>query len=328
MRFVLSIILIFCAFSTRALELEGTFQVGNGQSQITVLGTNDFERVKPVFSRFSEINPRYNVVYLQASSREIDRATKEGLHPKIDLVMSSAIDLQIKAVNDGFATRIDLNGLLATHWREELVQISVEPIVSIYNEKTNPEFNKIKTRRELIRSVEQSSANLRIMMYDPKVSGVGYLLSRQDELQDNAFWSLIRRFQTKEFKPSCCSGEMIDAVVSGEAAIAYNVIESYILPKLNESPHLKILRFEDYQLAIPRTAFVPKSSDNPDLGSQLVRYFITSDAQARLPELVRLSVLNKQTRGGGPTKPIRLSPALTVHLDPMAKGSFFDRWDQ
>lgn len=310
-----------------ALELEGEFHVGRGDQEIRVLGTSDFARVQPVFAGFVATNPHFRLTYLQASSRSIDQAVRAGLDTEIDLVMSSAVDLQVKLVNDGFAQVLDLRGAKATHWRSQLVQIAVEPIVTLYHASVQADLESVKTRNELSELIRRrSNKALRVVIYDPEESGVGYLLSQHDAHQDARFWSLIEGFQREDFNVSCCSGDMIDAVISGERQLAYNVIESYVLTRLENAPDLRVLRFEDYQLALPRTAFVPGTADGSADAAALVRYILSDDGQLGLSPAVRLSILDETPRAGGPLKPIRLSPALIVHLDPVVRDGFFENW--
>lgn len=311
-----------------ALDLEARFSMGRSETVITVLGTSDFARIQPVFSGFIATHG-VAVEYLQASSRSIDDAVREGLPDTVDLVMSSAVDLQVKLVNDGFAQRIALESVTARHWREQLVQVAIEPIVTVYHARIREALAEVRTRADLVRLLEQAQGQAQpwqVAIYDPRESGVGYLLSQQDAQQDSRFWQLLEAFHAGRLWESCCSGDMIDAVIGGEIALAYNVIESYVLTRMEHAPELQILRFDDYQLAIPRTAFVPVTADQPDWGAALVRYFVSDLGQSGLSPVIRLSILDADQGRGGPLKPIRLSPALIVHLDPMVKEAFFKRW--
>lgn len=328
MPFIVCLMAWLFASATMALELEGEFEVGRGIEEIQVLGTSDFARLQPVLAGFVALYPEFRVRYLQASSRSIDQAVREGLDSEIDLVMSSAVDLQVKLVNDGFARSLDLSRVRATHWRSQLVQIAVEPIVTLYHASVQSSLATVKTRPALAQLIARSESGLRVVMYDPAESGVGYLLAQQDALQDGRFWSLIAGFQDADLEVSCCSGDMIDAVIAGRTQLAYNVIESYVLSRLANAPDLRVLRFEDYQLAVPRTAFVPATADHADSAARLVRYVLSDDGQSGLSPAVRLSVLEETPRAGGPLKPIRLSPALIVHLDPVVRDVFFENWQR
>jgi iron(III) transport system substrate-binding protein len=328
MRSLFCCVLILLSFNSYSLEIEGEFYIGDGSNQVTVIGTSDFSRIQRVFAGFVSAEPSARVRYLQMSSREIDAAVRAGLSTDIDLVMSSAVDLQVRLVNDGYARAFESSLVVDFGWRGELVRLSVEPIVTIFNQSRLEGFGHVKTRRDLAQFLERSSdKSLRLTLYDPDVSGVGYLLSRQDLVQDEHFWSLLEVLSNQQLRPTCCSGDMIDGVITGEFDIAYNVLESYVLPRLMDAPDLKILRFDDYQLAIPRTAFIPKQADDPDSANRLVRFFLSQDGQNRLAPSVRLDVI-QANRGGGPIKPIRVTPALIVHLDHINRQRFFQRWNR
>ena len=118
---------------------------------------------------------------------------------------------------------------------------------------------------------------------------------------------------------------MIDQVVAGESDLAYHVLESYVLPRLANAPDLRVLRFDDYQLALPRTAFIPSQANDVELANSLVGYFLSQDGQSRLLPSVRLDILRVNLTGG-PIKPIRMTPALVVHLDDVNRRRFFHRW--
>ena len=328
MRFVVYCVLITLSLQAKCLEIEGEFFVGDAPNQIAVIGTAEYSRVQPVFAGFVSEQKNLQVRYLQMSSREIDRAVRSGLSPDIDLVMSSAVDLQVRLVNDGYARAFEPELPAKFGWRGELVQLSLEPVVTIFNVARLADFERVRTRRDLAQFLEKSPGkSLRLTIYDPDVSGVGYLLSRQDLVQDEHFWSLLDVFSSQQLEPNCCSGDMIDRVINGESDLAYNVLESYVLPRLEAAPNLKILRFDDYQLAIPRTAFIPNEADDPESANKLVRYFVSEEGQNRLAPGVRLDVI-QANRKGGPIKPIRITPALVVHLDDMNRRRFFQRWNR
>ena len=319
---------MFIATLAHGLTPEGNFVVGQGNQQVTVLGTGDFARIQPVLAGFVQSGSDRSVRYVQASSREIDQAVRAGLSEEIDLVMSSAVDLQVRLINDGFGQSLSDELNSSTNWRGELVQWALEPIVTLVNRRLiGEDVDQLRSRAALIQWLKHQNKALTATLYDPRESGVGYLLSQQDLLQDTQFWDLIDQLARYQLRPNCCSGEMIDQVVSGESALAYNVIESYVTPLLEVAPDVQILRFNDYQLAIPRTGFIPRGADDRDLALELLSYVVSDEGQSRLSPTVRLAVLNR-SNAGGPMKPIRLSPALIVHLDPVARDAFFKVWDQ
>ncbi len=66
-----------------------------------------------------------------ASTADIYDAVRQENH-KYDLIMSSAMDLQMKLVNDGFAKPIDILEEVDvpawSHWQDKLFGFSLEPI--------------------------------------------------------------------------------------------------------------------------------------------------------------------------------------------------------
>ena len=103
MRSLFCCVLILLSFNSYSLEIEDEFYIGDGSNQVTVIGTSDFSRIQRVFAGFVSAEPSAQIRYLQMSSREIDAAVRAGLSTDIDLVMSSAVDLQVRLVNDGYA---------------------------------------------------------------------------------------------------------------------------------------------------------------------------------------------------------------------------------
>ena len=322
----LFICLILFSHLSWSLEIEGTYDLGAGETRVVLLGTQDFDAIEPVLNGFVDENFEVSIRYIQASSRAIDKAIYKGLGSNFDVIMSSAVDLQVKAVNDGYANSLSIDLSDATQWRQELVQIAIEPIVTIFNQKLNPDFSVIKTRLDLIKALDGINVKKTLMIYDPAMSGVGYLLSRQDEIQDAKFWTLLESFKQQDFRPVCCSSQMIDGVINGEADLAYNIVESYALPNLKEDGPLQIIHFDDYQIAIPRTAFIPKDSNQSAAGEKFISFFLSESGQNLLTPSTRLSVLDANSVVGGPLRPIRLSPSLIISLDRVAKSEFFDQW--
>ncbi|MGA1206738.1 MAG: ABC transporter substrate-binding protein [Litorivicinaceae bacterium] len=310
-----------------ALTLEGRFEVGSGSEVVTVLGTNEFEAIQPQLVDFIQVYPNAQINYLMASSAEIASALGTDAIRGIDAILSSALDLQMKAVNDGAARTVRISDPSGTQWRDRLFQISLEPIVTLYNKATNPALGTIKDRFELLDQLRQGRLSLQrgVVLYDPTRSGVGYLLAAQDAEQIDVFWSLLEWFSTPRLIESCCSVDMIQLVSSGKVDLAYNILESYATAELATNPDLHVLAFSDYQLLVPRTAFVPTTADNPDRGARFIEYLRSPRAQSLLPAHMQLNRLQQQSNS--PLKPIRMSPALILQLDAYQKARFLRQWN-
>lgn len=266
--------------------LEGEQWFGTTGPVLTVYGTYDIEAFEPVLQGFVN-SQRVRVRYRLASSRSLHEQVVRPRLNDADVVFSSAVGLQIKAVNDGQARRLDPAG---DSWRNALFPVSLEPIVSVYNRALTPQLAGVRDRADLTRKLRENQIGipLGVAMYDPSVSGLGYLLATQDSEQSGVFWSMLDQFKSVGLSQHCCSAEMLDRVHAGQAGLAYNVLESYALQRMAAAPELALLTLTDYQLVVPRTVWVTQWSAQPDLAEQFVLYLRSPQGQAQLPPRNRL----------------------------------------
>ena len=121
---------------------------------------------------------------------------------------------------------------------------------------------------------------------------------------------------------------MIDAVNSGEMAVAYNVLGSYANATLPPDSNAQIITFEDYTQILLRTAIVPKTAENFDNGVRFLDFLVSAEGQlildkeAKLPSLQN-TLINQLVN----KRPIRLSAGLLVFLDQLKKNHFLREWD-
>lgn len=309
----------------KALTLESEHTLGKGKLDLTILANGDFNVVEPSLEEFVKINSDVQVRYWQASSQDIGNAVENGLPDEIDLVISSATDLQIKAANDGKSQRIE--GLDGQNWRGHLYTLALEPIVSLYDRNQAPALQGITRRSQLVAQLRRGDLALPngVVLYDPRQSGLGYLLATQDQEQSDTFWPLIEWFAASGIRQYCCSSLMVESVLSGESTIAHNILLSYAERFLQEHPHLRVLAFEDYQLAVPRTGFIPAKADGPDPAREYMRFLLSQAGQETLPSTVRLAQL-EPIKNDAPLMAVRLTPALIVHLDKFTRNRFYRQW--
>ena len=290
--------------------------------RLQVYGTYDLSEFEPALRFFVE-SSGLGVDYYVANSRDLDVQIVQPQRKGVDVVFSSALDLQMKATNDGFAKRFAQPGDL--QWRGALFQISLEPIVSVFNTDLIPWASNVTDRADLARRLRARTQGLPggATLYDPQISGLGYLLSTQDSEQSDTFWELLAAFSEFGLSPQCCSSDMLKRVALGQSALAYNVLESYALDQVSFNPDLEILRFADYQLVVPRTAWVPRGSERSDEAFAFIE-FLRGSGQQQLPLQNRLQQLSSEQRA--PLKPIRLSPALILYLDDYKQRRFMRQW--
>ncbi|MDB2390743.1 extracellular solute-binding protein [Alphaproteobacteria bacterium] len=315
------------------IEYEERFGVANASSIVRILSSTDSDRFKPVISSFIARNPDLGVHYVTASTAEIYKAIAVEEQP-FDLVISSAMDLQMKLANDGFTQAVDSAETNAVpgwaRWRTEVFGFALEPVVMLISKKDFADLPIPRTRHEMLALIRNNSRIFkdRIGTYNPETSGAGYLFSTQDARQSDTFWRLAEVMGRLNAKLYCCTSKMIEAVDKGELALAYNLLGSYANAILPPNSNAQIIAFEDYTHILLRTAIVPKTSQKPAGGIRFLNFLVSPDGQsildtkAKLPALKNLVIDKLANR-----KPIRLDSGLLVFLDRLKKAHFLREWN-
>ena len=143
------------ALPASAFEIEFEHVYGNADAKTTIniLSSTDSERFKPVIAGFLELNPTVAVRYVTASTTEIYAAIADEQQP-FDLVISSAMDLQMKLANDGITHSVQ-SAETATvpewaRWRTNVFGFALEPVALLISRKDFETLPLPKTRRELL----------------------------------------------------------------------------------------------------------------------------------------------------------------------------------
>ena len=103
-KLILALGLILSAAGAMAFDIEEERLFGSGQeaSVVSILSTTDIDIFEPLVVAFQAVNPGIAVQYTVASTTEVYRAVS-GRERAFDLVISSAMDLQMKLANEGNA---------------------------------------------------------------------------------------------------------------------------------------------------------------------------------------------------------------------------------
>ena len=133
---ILTAILVFKISSSYALNIEEKKIYGkqNASSDLNILSSTDINIFDEVMTNFSELNSDLNVTYTVASTKDIYEVIYNG-STEFDIVMSSAMDLQIKLANDGLvhpykSSNTELIPEWAS-WQNEIYGFAIEPVVMV-----------------------------------------------------------------------------------------------------------------------------------------------------------------------------------------------------
>ena len=312
-----------------AYEIEEETVFEGGAVELSILSTTDTEAFAPLIATFQSANPDVTLRYTVANSQQVYAAVQE--EAPFDLVISSAMDLQLKLANDGFATAhgsdetIGLPGW--ARWRDQLFAFAQEPVVIIAS-ATAFGANPPRTRADLIDVLRDDPATFtgRIGTYDPARSGAGYLFATQDARQSDSSWRLAEVIGGLDPKLYTTTGDMIAGVQSGELAIAYNVLGSYASQRLTEGDAI-IIEALDFTHVLLRTALIPRTATRSDLGASFLDFLLSEEGQRLIEDETGLPRINEAALAAGPhLRPIRLDPGLLVFVDPLMRQQFLNEW--
>jgi iron(III) transport system substrate-binding protein len=169
-----------------------------------------------------------------------------------DVLWSTAMDLQIKLVNDGYAQRYESperDGLPGwAVWRDEAFGTTFEPAVIVYNRKHFAGTHIPSSRSGLARLLQDRAPQWRgkIVTYDVERSGVGYLLAQQDARMGSEFWYLAQALGRARVQLSASTADMIERIASGELVLGYNLLGSYALSLMERGAGIAVIAPRDY----------------------------------------------------------------------------------
>lgn len=315
-----------------AINIEERRVFGDAVRSVRVLSTIDVDIIAPVFEDFLKSGANLSIDYQTASSQDVYDAITQD-RAKFDMVISSAMDLQMKLANDGFASSLSDQSLAQVpawaRWRDVLVALAQEPVVTVLNRDAFSGAPIPETRTELAAILRENPDRYRGMLgtYDPMKSGAGYLFASQDARYSDTFWRLAEIMGGLRAQLYTTSSSMIEDVATGKIAMAYNVVGSYAMARLAGNKNVQILEFKDFTHILLRSALIPASAENKQDAEILLAYLLSDAGQTAIEELAQLPRISEQGLMSRPhQKPIRMDPGLLVYVDPIKKQRFLAEW--
>ncbi len=314
------------------IEDERLFEITSGQTTIRVISTADLEVFAPLIAEFQSGNATFNVHYTQVGSSALMQALYDE-NAQFDVAISSAMDLQTKLANDGFARthRSPQTELLPgwARWRDQVFSFTQEPAVLIVSNGALDGLQIPANRQDLIALLRDNPSRFdgRIGTYDIRQSGLGYLFATQDARNSESFWRLTEVMGRLGAKLYCCSSEMIAAVANGELALAYNVLGSYTTSLAEAESNVDIVLLEDYANLMLRTALIPATVENITGAEAFIDFLVAPATRPLIRQLTGLPPLDPEgIADQAAFRPIRLGPGLLVYLDRIKRETFLREW--
>ena len=305
----------------------------NGNDMLRIVSTTDIELFQPLIEAFQKRQPGLSVEYVQASSNAVFEAVTDRKE-HFDVGISSAMDLQTKAANDGFTQEYFSPTTAAfpswSRWRDQVFGFTQEPAVLVASKNAFRGLITPTTRPELIELLRSNPDRFRgrIGSYDVRSSGLGYLFASQDVRQSDGFWRLAEVMGSLNPKLYCCSSSMIEAIKSGEILLAYNVLGPYASSRIDVDDFASIVPLSDYTNVMMRTALIPVQAKNRRMAGRFIDFLLSGSGRKLLKNKVGLPPLDPASlKIGSSLRPIKLGPGLLVYLDRLKRQFFLKAWE-
>jgi len=309
-----------------------TLGPADSSNVLVVHASNSVQVFRGVLEDFSRLNPSVRLEYTELSTQDlyretVDRAARSpGVPSGPDIVISSAMDLQTKLVNDGYA-RVHLSPQTRA-LPDEVFSIGTDPIVMVYNTQKLDAARVPHTRRELLSLLQAPDQPLagRISTYDVQGSGIGYLAATQDTRLDSMAGALLAAFGRNGVSIHESTEHALDKLESGEVTLAYNLLESYTRHRIDNGAPLAIIYPQDYTLMLSRSAIIPRQAPRGDLGALFLDYLLSARGQDALARESGMRPVSASFVPAAGVRPVALGVGLLVYLDPLKKRHFLDLW--
>lgn len=332
---------VVCAFAACLTVSAGAVE------PVVIYAAADRQIVEPLIADFEQSHPGIRVDYRDMDSNEVYARFRQeaGTDSQADIVWSSAMDLQMKLVNDGHAMPHQSAETAALPawavWKNEAFGTTYEPIGFVYNRQLLEPDKVPQTHAELARLLADEPGRFRnrLTTYDPHRSGVGYLLHSQDlEANPVVFWNVVRAMGVAGLHTEPTTTRMLDRIASGQSLLGYNILSSYALDRAGRDAKVGVVLPSDYTLVISRVAFISRHAPHPAAARAWLDYVLSRRGQAMLNQIGLFSVREDgvgesaasalRKRLGKAFRPIVIGTGLLTYMDQMKRQLFLRRWDE
>jgi len=309
--------------------------------RVRVLSTTDRHTVQPLIDDFERRHAGLRVDYIELGSMALYERflqQQDDAAASADVLWSSAMDLQIKLVNDGYALRHE-----SPHaprlpkwaiWKSEAFGTTLEPVSLVVNRQLMAAGELPKTHAALtaLLLADVPRWRDRVATYDVERAGLGFLIAAQDAMATPRYWELAQALGRCRASLHVDTQSMLDSVATGHTLLAHNVLGSYAEVFARERPELGVVYFQDYTLAVSRVAFIARTAPNPQGARLWLDHLLSAPGQRLLAEAGGLQGVRadaaQSSRPATALRPIALGPGLLAHLDQSRRQAFLKRWNQ
>ena len=319
---------------------EGLQAQANREGRLVIYSAADLNEMAEVLRTFRGLYPRIAVQYIHLASKDVyDRYLRETAagQPSADLLFNSAMDLQIKLVNDGYAQPYSSpeKPYLPPWavWKNQAYGVTAEPIVFAYNKRLMPPGDVPHSHDDLERLLRTKARAYqgKVTTYDVERSSTGFLFFTQDEQISHDTWKLLRALGRTRPSLYVAGDEMLRRVSTGEHLLAYNMMSSYALERRAADPAIEVVFPNDYTLVMSRIAFISKDARQPAAAKLFLDFLLSRAGQQLLARRYMTPVridLQPPRPHADPSdlRAIHVGPSLLANLDRLKYSRLIAEW--
>jgi iron(III) transport system substrate-binding protein len=323
-----------------------TIAAAKKEGKVVIYSTTDTAAANFLINDFKTLYPGISVEYNDMNSTEVynrfisEKAAGAG---SADVLWSSAMDLQVKLVNEGGAMTYaspEIANLPAwAVWKNEAFGTTYEPLSIVYNKRLLTGDEIPQSHADLMRVFTTKADKIKgkVTTYDIEKSGVGFMLITQDSKYNPQFWDLIRALGVAGPRFQSSAGTMMERISSGENLVGFNIFNSYAALRAKKDPSIGIVLPKDYALVMSRVMFASKTAKNPNAAKLWIDYILSKRGQTIIGNQAELGSIRSDVEGemtaagyakqlGATAKPIPVSAELLVFLDQTKRLDFLKQW--
>ncbi|WAC61226.1 ABC transporter substrate-binding protein [Brevundimonas sp. SL130] len=255
-----------------------------------------------------------------------------------DLVWSTAMDMQVKLINDGYAQAYRSPHRAAmpdgSVWRDQGYGLTAEPIVFAYNRNRIAPDVAPRSHAALLQllTTRPEVFDGRVTLYDAEQSGVALMqLSADVQIYPDA-WPLMEALGAQRPRLDTSGQRMMGQIADGRMAFVYNMNQSYGASWAARAPEIGLITPDDYHLSVSRVAFIPRNAAHPNAARLFLDFLLSREGQRAIGALgvrpVRNDVEAPMRPAAPGVRPIRVGPALLANLDQARRATLLTRWGE
>jgi iron(III) transport system substrate-binding protein len=319
------------------------------EGKLVIYAATDTKAAEPLIKDFNTLYPGVKIEYNDMNSTEIyNRYISEVAAGgnTADVLWSSAMDLQIKLVNDGYGLQYKTPELaILPFWasmNNTAYGTTFEPAVFVYNKKLVAENEVPHTHADFAKLLETKADKFKdkVTTYDIEKSGVGFMFITQDlRVNDKQLWDTAKAFGTVAVRVQSSTGTMLERISSGENLLGYNILGSYALVRAKKDANIGVMIPKDYTLVLSRVEFISKSAKHPNAAKLWIDYILSKRGQTIIANDSKLYAIRKDVTGettasdleqhiGAGMKPLQVNVMMLQYMDQAKRLAFLKQWKE